>query len=384
MKTTYFVLSISMLLLSIYSNAQDQFQLEGYLDGFPDSTRIIINRKGADFRILETEVTLYLKNNRFSFSEKLVRPSFFSLRIRPKLNEGDNSNFTEYEEMSFWAENKPMSLTGSKGKIVFADVKGSVIQDQFEAFVGLEKERKLQVKSTGDSLRMFMAILPDSLKKTMINGFRENMELIRKKSIEFILTHPEYYFARNELIQLHWSSADQISLTDLRSFYEQLTTGFKNDAYGKQLGELIKTNKTKKALAVGDKALPFQLRDSAENMVSLSSLSGKLVLVDFWGSGCGPCRAEHQNYSSLYKTYQAKGFEILSISMDSRKDLWRKAMQADKMIWLSVWDREFVVYDSYKVEGIPTNYLIDKNGVIIGKDLRGKELADWLEGTLGK
>jgi peroxiredoxin len=379
MKSPCPVLSILLILSSIASNAQDTFRLEATFTGLPDSTTIILNRVGTDFRILETEVTIYLENNRFSFSEKLERPTFYHLRIRPRNYDVGKPDLFEFESMGFWAENTNTSLTGNKGEIMFSNVTGSPLQEQFEEFVNLEKDKKNYRKSATDSLIMFGSQLPDSIRQSMIQKIRENSEVIKRKELEFLLSHPEYYFTRNELLLLNWGNPQTPSSLDLRSFYSQLPSEYKNDPYGKKLGELIKGGHARKELHTGDRVLPFELPDSAGNVVSIASLRKKVLLLDFWGSGCMPCLAEHVNYVKLYEIYRSKGFEILSVSVDSRKELWKRAMNRDKINWLSVWDREFSVYDKYRVQGLPSNFLIDENGLIIARDLRGEVLAKRLE-----
>lgn len=383
MKSNYLLLVISTFICSSSVNAQDVFRLEGTFTGLPDSTMIILNRMGTDFRVLETEVRLYLQNNKFNFSEHLDRPSFYQLRVRPKLDDIAKPRFSDYENMSFWAENKSMSLSGRKGEIRFSDVSGSALQDQFEEFVNLEKERKMQEKEATDSLVVLGSLLPESTRQAIIKRIRENTEVIRTKSLEFLLNHPEYYFARYELMVLNWADPKAINSFDLRSFYEQLPVDFKQDDYGKKLANLIKDDHRKQELFIGDKALPFQLPDSAGNLISLTSLPRKILLLDFWASGCLPCRKEHVNYAKVYDAYHTKGFEILSVSVDSHKDRWKRAMISDKMVWISLLDNEFKVYDQYGIQGIPSNYLIDQNGLIIGKNLRGEELANILEKITG-
>ena len=109
--------------------------------------------------------------------------------------------------------------------------------------------------------------------------------------------------------------------------------------------------------------------------IELASLKGKLILLDFWASGCGPCRLEHKNYLSLYQKYKSKGFEILSVSQDQSRRLWLLAMQKDNMIWKSVWDLNREVTDMYSISAIPANYLINADGFIIAQDIRGVELT---------
>ena len=101
--------------------------------------------------------------------------------------------------------------------------------------------------------------------------------------------------------------------------------------------------------------------------MKLSDLRGKVLLVDFWGSWCGPCRKENPNVVKVYEEYKKQGFEILSVSLDEDQDAWLEAIKADGLSWKHVIDSSPVTADLYNVSGIPYTYLLDKEGTVIAK-----------------
>src|SRR5690606_6885921 len=112
---------------------------------------------------------------------------------------------------------------------------------------------------------------------------------------------------------------------------------------------------------------------------------GQYVLLDFWASWCAPCRDENPNLVKQYNTYKDKGFTILGVSLDDTRDKWLKAIENDKLTWhhvseLKQWDSKVV--GQYQIQGIPASFLLDKEGRIIAKNLRGDELGDFLNKTL--
>lgn len=162
---------------------------------------------------------------------------------------------------------------------------------------------------------------------------------------------------------------------NLGTFYDLLSGEAKKGPFA----EVIQKTLATAGLGNIGTVLPdFKQNDVNGKSVSLSSLRGKYVLIDFWASWCGPCRAENPNVVKAYNTFKAKNFTVLGVSLDQDKAKWLDAIKKDGLSWthvsdLKYWNNEVAV--QFGIQSIPANYLIDPKGVVIGKDLRGEELT---------
>jgi thiol-disulfide isomerase/thioredoxin len=138
-------------------------------------------------------------------------------------------------------------------------------------------------------------------------------------------------------------------------------------------------------LRIGEPVPEIELPGKADTLLKLSSLAGKVVLIDFWASWCGPCRAVNPYVQKLYKKYRDQGFEVFAVSLDVNKALWLKAIRQDRLTYTQVVDYDgwlSKVAEKYFVDVLPTNFLLDKSGKIVAINIEGKELFDKVKGLV--
>lgn len=206
--------------------------------------------------------------------------------------------------------------------------------------------------------------------KEIEEQYNKVSEETEAKESEFIKANADTYVAAYVLS----SKMGGMSYEELQEAYGMLGENAKQTEPAKMVEERIAKLA---AVAVGKVAPDFTLNTPEGKPLSMHSIKGKVKVIDFWASWCGPCRGENPNVVAMYKQYHKKGLEILSVSLDNNKEAWLKAIKDDKLTWnhvsdLKGWDCEAAKL--YAVNGIPHLVVLDANNVIVAKDLRGDAL----------
>ena len=183
---------------------------------------------------------------------------------------------------------------------------------------------------------------------------------------------------------IFYRNAYNFDETDLEPIAENFDAGISESVYVKSIVERVEILKR---VAIGQPAIDFTMKDIEGNDLMLSSLYGKYLLVDFWASWCGPCRRENPNIVRAYNDYKDKGFDILGVSFDKDRGKWIEAVRLDELTWHQVSDLQGwgnAAGKLYGVNSIPANVLLDLQGTIIAKNLRGKNLRLKLEELMSR
>jgi peroxiredoxin len=281
----------------------------------------------------------------------------------------------------FYLENSDITITGKIDSLFNAKITGSATQDQYQNFINSNKPLTEEYSKIYAAYQV-ASQNNDSAKVSKLekqaDSIQNEMTNLQK---DFIRNNPKSFVVPTLLSGLSY----ELEAGELEGFVNGLDTAVANTQTVKDLKERILKLK---AVAIGQKAPDFTLNDPEGNPVSLSSKIGsKLLLIDFWAAWCGPCRRENPNVTKVYNEYHKKGFDIIGVSLDQSKDEWVKAIKNDNLTWTHVSDLQYwnsAAAKLYAVSAIPANFLLDQNGVIIAKNLRGEDLANKLKEILGK
>jgi thiol-disulfide isomerase/thioredoxin len=280
------------------------------------------------------------------------------------------------ERLTFFVEPGTVTISGSVDTLGKATITGGPTQVEYAQFVASGKTFDDQEMAL-DSV--YEAVAPnhdqhamDSLMK-VFKGLDSSRKVFDR---QYIAAHPASYVSAYQ-IQDMFSYNPDVHTFD--STYFELDPKVRASGIGERIAVMLAIAKR---TDVGQPIPDFTQNDTLGRPVTLSKYAkGKVVLVDFWASWCGPCRAENPNVRKAYKAYHGKGFDILSISLDDKKEPWLQAIQKDTLDWTHVSDLlgwKNAVAVQYGIQGIPMNFLIDRDGKIVAKGLRGKDLDDKL------
>lgn len=319
---------IALTIICCTNSAKAEFQLNGTTKGIENGTVLYLNNTSTN-EIIDSTI---IQNNSFNFKTKLSKTPLLVI-----LHTKDDSHYR-----FLWLENNPMTFDATETDFRNATVTGSqsenLKQSIYKEFEFLSREEQM------------------------------------KREINFVKNNPNSIVSAN-ILSIYSTTWGKEKTKEL---FDRFSTENKASEYGQKIKRYIELNRDPK---VGEQFIDFEMTDTKGVKKRLSDFKGKTVLLEFWASWCGPCRKENPSLLKTYEEFKPKGFEVFAVSLDEDKGNWIKAINNDKLIWEHVSDlkgKENEAALIYGIHRIPDNFLIDENGVIIGRNLQGEKLNEKL------
>ncbi len=369
-KKLIIIVSFVALIATIsFKHQQPTFKIRGTITGLTNG-EVYLTHTGNNGTVTDSTS---VKNGAFFFKGSTPEPLDYTIKLSGSK-----------QQLMFFVENTDITIVANKDSLYKANIKGSATQDMWNEYL---KEWSVVTKYAGkyyhmaDSINKVYNQKPDSAAKAMLKAeYKKLGDFDLAFHTRFVQTHPGSIICAYA-INTHFIPYFQYN--EARTLFGYLTDGVKKSYYGKQIVESLVIEKRS-----GIGAHPsFVMNDVNGKPVSLASFKGKYVLVDFWASWCAPCRRENPNVLANYKKYHADGFEVLGVSLDSKREPWIKAIEADGLIWTHVsdlkgWDN--TAAKEFGVKVVPTNFLLDRDGKVIAKNVREEELEKELKSIFNK
>jgi peroxiredoxin len=374
MKSKFIILLAASLLQAIGSIAQQKFTLKGSITSVPASSYAFLAYTDGQKSVRDSAM---LSGGMFSFQGTISHPVRANLwllpakRVKNKLKVGDVMPAIDGTDLML----DPTDIKVEGATIASAKISAGQSQADyilFKTLIDTESKKADQIWEAE-----MKSIPKDSVAQVSKKMLSEKWVNFDRAIKGFVISHPDSQVSQDYLTE------NSIAISDPKDFEEMLSkmsSAYQSSYTGKVVAQRLAAAKK---FAIGQPAINFSQKNDKGEEVSLAQVNkGKYVLIDFWASWCGPCRTEYPYLKKAYNQYKDRNFEIIGVSLDDNKANWLEAIKSNGFQWIELCDlrgRQNEVASAYGIAAIPQSFLIDPEGNIIAKNLRGDDLLEKLK-----
>ncbi len=367
MRNTLFTL-VTLVLLASCNSKPEGYTINGTLTGEIDDGVEVYLRKGGDNNQLVEVDTARTENGSFVFSGVKDMPEMHYILVDKQVGYA-----------AAVLENGEIDFTAHKDSLGLAKITGTVQND----FLNDYREKSKAVAMQAVNIQEDMKNASTMRDTVLINSLREELDELREEyetfEMDYIKSNPN---ALISALLIDKAMNTRTSTTEeLQELYNTLAPEIKETGAAKKIIKSLDALKEREAKAkdtsVGAVAPDFSAPTPTGEQLALNDIKGKATLIDFWAAWCRPCRAENPNVLKVYNKYHDKGLNIIGVSLDKTAEAWKKAIEDDGLTWSHVSNIAYfndAIAKMYSVDAIPAAFLLDENGVIVAKNLRGPAL----------
>ncbi|MDG1572872.1 TlpA disulfide reductase family protein [Robiginitalea sp. M366] len=363
MKHPFMLLFALMLIASCNPGGQAGFRIEGQLEGnAADGKQVFLRKSDENLQTVDVDTTT-VQGGTFGFEGEIAQPELYYIFV-----EGSRG------AVPMVLEPGTVQVQGHKDSLQLARVSGTPQNEAYADYLEGARELSARRQSMNQELRQAMMQQDSAVIGALRDEYFELQDQMAGYEKTFVETHPDALIS--VLVINRLLEGESLPIGDLESLYKGLDPSILNSHHASTLRERLNAMGQ---TAVGSQAPDFSGPTPDGGTLTLSENLGKVTLVDFWAGWCKPCRAENPNVVRVYHKFKDKGFQVIGVSLDRDGDLWRQAIAEDGLDWPQVSHLEYFndeIALQYNVQAIPASFVLDENGVIVAKNLRGAALEE--------